>query len=65
VKIHIDYGEGRCPRGGKIQYATPAKAKRASRIPLPHDDGRARRVYRCPYCLFYHLTRQPQREEAA
>jgi hypothetical protein len=62
MKQHIDYGEGRCPNGGKVQYATPAKAHRAARIASPNDgSGRARRAYLCPACGFYHLTRQDQR----
>ena len=46
----------RCP-SGKIPYATRWDAKRA----LAHRQtagGPQRRVYRCPACAMYHMTKR-------
>lgn len=49
---------GRCPNGGKLQYASKADARRAGKL-MP-TSGPRRKAYACPSCRSWHLTSQRQ-----
>jgi predicted RNA-binding Zn-ribbon protein involved in translation (DUF1610 family) len=53
----------RCPNGGKVQYASAAKARKHARKSHEKMPGTTFRTYVCPHCGFYHLTKQPQPNE--
>lgn len=49
----------------KVKYASRAKANKARRHDLAGTRyAAAKYAYLCPYCGSFHLTRQPQRNEA-
>jgi hypothetical protein len=51
---------GTCGTTGKLRYRTRTKAVKA-----PHGNGGPHRVYKCPFCKDWHVTKQDQQEHRA
>lgn len=46
-----------CPHGGKVQYKSEQHAKTARITIGRHGASKSKfRIYKCPFCFYYHLT---------